>query len=785
VGCSPQISLLAAMQAMMAFVMAVVFVVPAMASATEVLDTLLMDAGQFLPHEEDVTERAEAAYEAAMATVAGGSKHESTTLTESAKLPKVQDSTATGITQLHASSSLVDSNGKGEKVIPLEWNGKVDSKQAASKARMNREMNDLMIKRMKEVPPWALKEFKSVLGKERALHASAEALVQNLTNAMQLTTGALKEKERALQETNDARQAEFHKLEEHHKETEKQTQDMKTQLKAANALAQQLQDKLNVHVDALANERKAASALRDRNGGYASHCQQMMADMHSTLKDERVTRVAAEKKAADLKLKLVHSSQREGDLKPKFTQSKHLLQQRDSENANLTAALKHADVKLATMGNKLQILAKASQETTQRLRLELEKIKIEKRKVVVTKTKGTMEEDKLNKQLAQKLRMSENIIAKRKKAAGVNHIAYMKLRAETQKLHAEDTKLKTMFVKQHKTMEALKQRAMHAERMVAAEHREMMSNKLEKLAAEKHLKKLAAEVAQARKLAVRLNMEKKIAEKANAKIKVKGSAMTKAMTQLKEESKALDEARQVLKETYGALHKETKDSKAAHKKIHELMETLNHKKVELKLNEDARNHIKEQLQATEKQNKELESKQALDVKQLKELTAKLAKANALNESEAKESLALHEQVAAALKKEEKARAQLVEEQQAARQAKSKKMVLEAAALEKSKELEAKLASEDKKVAQARHTEHTMVDVTRMYNSEKVQLDRAKEIEKVEEHKTALVSYENAQDERKIHKLSAALIKVSNENKEMLNELPELAEKNNLRGTAFF
>merc|ERR1719253_1132593 len=131
-----------------------------------------------------------------------------------------------------------------------------------------------------------------------------------------------------------------------------------------------------------------------------------MTDTHATLKDERVARLAAQKKVADLEVSLARTSESEGDLKSKLALSESSVQQRESENANLTAALRIADAKLATMSNKLQGLAKASQETTQRLRSELERMNAEKRKVVVARSMETVDGDHMRKQLAEQKQMN-------------------------------------------------------------------------------------------------------------------------------------------------------------------------------------------------------------------------------------------------------------------------------------------------------------------------------------------------------------------------------------------
>merc|ERR1719424_2118108 len=126
---------------------------------------------------------------------------------------------------------------------------------ASKKLEMKRAAatRQLMRQKMKEVPPWSLHEFQKVMKKERALKATQElalhasdALVQNLTSAVEVTAAALQGKDKALAEKDHTLQT--------HKVTNKQVQEMKVELDAANSRAQHLQDELNGATSSLAKQ---------------------------------------------------------------------------------------------------------------------------------------------------------------------------------------------------------------------------------------------------------------------------------------------------------------------------------------------------------------------------------------------------------------------------------------------------------------------------------------------------------------------------------------------------
>merc|ERR1719487_965573 len=138
----------------------------------------------------------------------------------------------------------------------------------AEKKRKKREKEELH-ERMKEVPSWAMKEFRKVLKKEKQAHKNSDETVANLTSALNMTTSALKSNAIALKIKAKAHAQALKKKEEIAGNAMKDVAEMKAQVQAANARADQFQNELQGTMSALASERSTSRVLRDRNGGYA------------------------------------------------------------------------------------------------------------------------------------------------------------------------------------------------------------------------------------------------------------------------------------------------------------------------------------------------------------------------------------------------------------------------------------------------------------------------------------------------------------------------------------
>jgi len=554
------------------------------------------------------------------------------------------------------------------------------------------------------------------------------------------------------------------------------------QLAAANQRAEKLEAELSAERAALSTERAAKKSIRDQKSMAASNAEVMMHDMHSTLTDERVERVAAEKKVDTLGTELSDASKNQKKLSYDLEKANAMLLQKSGGNLHLSAAVKQAHTETEDLRRKLAVLKKTSDQKASELSKQLKHVQTLEMadKFALNKT---MEDDaqemaQLKKALNGKVAKTETLRKTQKTRA---FSLYKNTMGKMHKMSAENTKIKMHFIKQHQGLKTLRIRLSRTEQMAKAEHTNLVAVTRAQMKTRKKLGEVLSALHKANQHVAQLSKTGKKDSIENKKLRKENNDLVSQLQQtklnLENEVKAFDEAEKARKQTSESSKRNAAYKDKSRKRLRNLWTALKAKTAQLKVHDEELAIVQQKLAAAQLHEQELSKK----VRSSHSDGGKLVKVEYLEKLQEEELKALHKHVANVTQKEREfktAHAKL-----AVAEAEEKHRALELAAAKAaqnvlSKKLEAKLAP-NKVVAKAKLLKAKTVVAPvkakpavpeKVVQLTKAQLDSSKQEMSETQERLKALNDQLASDEGKIKKLNVALLQSESLVQESGNQL---------------